>query len=104
MGLSPTVRGILEQIIDEEIANIPSEVQFARMPEVKRRLMLNNDYDYVIGRFFGNVLTRFSSTYFASLKNTQTITKEMIDDGVKEGVDSVLRRIPDVRTAIMNCG
>lgn len=104
MGLSPIVRGFLEKIIDEEIAKIPSEVEFARIPEVRRRLLLNNDYDYVIGRFFGNTLTRFSSTYFASLQNTQNVTKEMIDEGVKEGVDSLLRRISEVRTAIMNCG
>jgi len=52
MSLSPEDRGMLEKIIDQHIKNIPNYVSFARDENVKKALMLNNDYDFVMGKLF----------------------------------------------------
>ena len=49
MVLLPDEQGMLEKIIDQYIQNIPKNVAFARDEKVKKGLMINNDYDFVMG-------------------------------------------------------
>ena len=105
MALSPEDRGMLEKIIDLQIQNIPKNVAFTRDEKVKKGLMINNDYDFVMGQVFSSIISAFSSYYMDKLKTSLILpTPQQFQDSLQEAVDVIIRRIAEVRKAIFDCG
>ena len=105
MVLSSEDRGFLEKIIDQQIQNIPNLVGFARNEQVKKGLMITNDYDFVIGQVFSTILGSFSSYYTQKLTNIFSLpTPDQLQTSMQEAVNVIIRRLPEIRNAIYSCG
>lgn len=105
MGLSVDDRGMLEKIIDAQIKQIPKYVEFARDEHVKKGLMLNSDYDFVMGQAYNGIVSSFSSYYFNKITTMLTILNvEEFKNQMQEIVNVIINRMPEIRKAIFDCG
>ena len=72
---------------------------------MKKGLMINNDYDFVMGQVFSSIISAFSIYYMNKLGKSLILpTTEQLESSIQEAVDIIIRRIPEVRIAIFNCG
>jgi hypothetical protein len=62
MPLDQTARGVLEQIIDGIIRNIPDFVKILYNPSQKAQLHIENERDFLLGISLGYYITHFRAT------------------------------------------
>jgi hypothetical protein len=98
MGLSITDGGILEKIINQEIARIPSEIKPFKDPKLRNRFQLKEPNDFIFGVAFGSILADFSS-YYTHLYQNQPDQSE-----VDEAISVITNRMAEIRNAIFNSG
>ena len=98
MRLSITDRGILEKIIDQEIARIPSEIEPFKDPKIRNRFHIKEPNDFIFGVAFGTILANFSS-YYTHLYLNQPNQSEL-----DEAVSVITNRMAEIRNAIFNSG
>lgn len=96
MGLDPTTRGVVEQIIDDHIKTIPRYVQEFRA--IKPALQIKEESDFVYGMIWGQIVSNVTVHYMYTLKR-QPSPEEM-----KEASDIILKRSREIRDAIFNAG
>jgi hypothetical protein len=65
MSLDQTTMGVLEQIIDGVIRDIPTLVKALFNPSQKGQLHIQNEHDFIFGTCLGYLYQSFSN-YFAS--------------------------------------
>ncbi len=80
------------------LSHIPSMVKMARDEHVKKKFMINNDFDFVIGNFIGKLERSFAFYYIQKYGG-----KPSFED-LKEGTDLIYDKIPDIRNAILEMG
>jgi len=98
MVLSATHRGILEQIIDQAIKDMPLTVNFVRSERYTKILKNKNGEDYVLGYVIGGIDTTFKATFIA------TQNRLLSNDEVKEIENIIYNRIDELKEAIFKCG
>ena len=98
MTLDESDRNFVTINIDTGLKHVPETIRFARDPNIIKKLMLNNDYDYVIGNLLGKIMAHFTSFYVA--RHHQTVP---LND-LEEATNMILDRIPEMRNAILDQG
>ncbi len=94
MGLAPSSRGFLEQVIDFQIIAIKSNKSLYNDPEFKKVFQITDVNDFVFGTIYGTIVDKFS-TYFNAVYGRAPLLDEM-----KEITDTVTKRLPDIKKAI----
>ena len=98
--LNMTERGLLEQIIETTISEIPYTVQLHRMEGVRKTWQYKNPDDFVLGYIHGRILYTFESV----LKMTAERKRGLTDEGLKETLEIMYKRMPEIREAIFKEG
>ncbi len=80
------------------VENIPKIVAFARNEETRKKLMLNNDFDFVMGDVIGGLFRRFTETY---VREHGTAVQS---EDLSEATGIIMDAVPDFRNAILDCG
>jgi hypothetical protein len=75
MPLDQTARGVLEQIIDGIIRNIPDFVKILYNPSQKAQLHIENERDFLLGISLGYLYQAFSS-YFVPTYGRVLLSKK----------------------------
>jgi hypothetical protein len=60
-SLNIAARGLLEQIIEKAIADIPLTVKIYRMDQVKKTWQYKNPEDFILGYMLGGITHSFES-------------------------------------------
>ncbi len=98
MVLDSRDRGYLENLIDNEIKEVPNTMEIARAPRYQKEWQIQSDVDLVLGWTVGVIFTRFGS-YYANFHN-ENLALEDLD----QAVDIVIKRVREIKEAIFNCG
>lgn len=98
MSLDQTTRGVLEQIIDGLIRDIPNFIKIIYNPSEKAKLHIQNESDFLLGVSLGLLHQAFSN-YFISAYRRYPNEQEILE------INSVIfRRTADIRNAIFQSG
>ena len=98
MLLDQTARGVLEQIIDGIIRNIPDFVKILYNPSQKAQLHIENERDFLLGISLGYLYQAFSSYFVPTYGRVPTEQEKLEINSV------VFRRTADIRNAIFESG
>jgi hypothetical protein len=98
MVLDVTMRGRLEETIDKAINMIPSFIDTFHKPEVKSKLHITNEEDFILGWSYGYIIDNFSND-FVSTKSRLANTEEL-----KEAYDILFKRTAEIREVIFKGG
>ena len=91
-------RGMLEQIIDKVIGQIPSMIDATRESHFKSLLQIKEENDFVMGLAWGKIYTEFVAYLIAS--RGSSYDKEEGD----KIAQIVMRRSAEIRDALFNGG
>lgn len=91
-------RGLLEQIIDTTIAEIPLTVQLHRMDEVQKTWKYENPDDFVLGYIHGRIIYTFET--ILKMAGRKGLTR----DELKETLEIIYKRMPEIREGIFKEG
>lgn len=94
MGLTPADRGILDQLLDQSINNVKSNLKLFNNDLTKQWFQLNNVKEFVFGIEYGTI-TRAYSNYFGSIYSRITTPEE-----ADEIIQVILKRLPEIKKAI----
>jgi len=98
MVLNEHDRGFLENLIDEEIKQVPSTMEIARMPRYQMEWQIKSDADLVLGWSIGSIFAGFVK-YYTDLHKGGFPPG---DSG--QAVDIIIKRIREIKEAIFKCG
>ena len=98
MRLEAAERGVLEEIIDEQLKTIPILIRLLRIPEIKKYLQIKDESDVVFGMVIGGIVAKFMACY--RLSRGQHASKEI----ESEILVRVLKRADEIREAIFSTG
>jgi len=98
MVLNPTHRGILEQLIDNEVKGMQMTVQFVRSDKYSKILKDKDGEDFVLGFIYGRIDTTFKATFI------ETQNRALTDEEVLEVENIIYNRIDELKEAIFKCG
>ena len=98
MVLDERDRGYLENLIDREIALVPSTMELARTPGYQKEWQIQSDADLVLGWAVGDIFTGFGMYY----TNLHKIT--LTPEDLAQVVTIVIKRVREIREAIFKCG
>jgi tetratricopeptide (TPR) repeat protein len=98
MVLDVSMRGRLEKKFDKAINRIPSFIDTFHKPEVKSKLHITNEEDFILGWSYGYIIDNFSND-FVSTKSRLANTEEL-----KEAYDILFKRTAEIREVIFKGG
>ncbi len=98
MTLSSQNRGMLEQIIDREIAEVEPLMRAFQQPEAKSRLQISKEEDFVLGVAMGYIMGKYDAT-FLSVNHRTGNPEELL-----EATNIILKRVGEIKEAIFKSG
>ena len=96
--LNLAARGLLEQIIETTITEIPFTVQLHRMEDVQKTWQYKNPDDFVLGYILGRIIYTFETILKMAGR------KELTHEELKETMRIIYKRMPEIREAIFKEG
>jgi hypothetical protein len=96
MGLDPSSRGAVEQMIDQAVKLVPDTTRIFKAQSMKSNFQISSESDFVLGVTYGRIM--MSITTFWNLTHKRAMTGEELD----EINNTVSRRMPEIHKAISN--
>ena len=98
MVLSANLRGVLVQIVDDNVRNVPALIEMWRNEAVRQQYQIANAEDFVYGYLLSSIHNQFTLVI-------QGVERRLpSDQEILESKDIVSRRIPEIRNAIFSKG
>jgi hypothetical protein len=91
--LNIAARGLLEQIIEKAVVDIPITVKLYRMEQVKKTWQYKNPEDFILGYILGGIIHSFESIF--KIANGRGFTPGKL----METIQTVYKRMPEIREA-----
>ena len=98
MVLSVNLRGVLEQIVDDNVRKVPALIEMWRNEAVRQQYQITNPADFVYGYLLASMHDQFVLV-------VQGVERRLpSDQEILESKDIVIRRIIEIRNAIFSKG
>ena len=98
MVLDPTVRGYLEQSIDNATKSVPDSVKSLFDPKTRAEEQIENQNDFVMGAALGMI---YQTSIFAIFAINMRLPNQ---EEMSEIQSIIYRNIPRIRNAMFNAG
>lgn len=78
MGLDPSSRGAVEQMIDQAVKLVPDTTRIFQASAMKSKFQISSKSDFVLGVTYGRIM--MSITTFWNLTRKRAMTREELDE------------------------
>jgi len=98
MTLSYQDRGIIEQIIDVNIASIPKELKGFRSEDIRKYFQLKDSDEFVYGIVYGKIVATVEN-YLKLIK-----TPEQLQQDAEQVAEIISKRVREIKDKIFTNG
>ena len=89
----------ISAIVDTQVKNIPSLVQFSKNKNVRENLGISNSFDFVMGMVYDGMLASINS-YFLQKMKIQQPTREQFMEIMEVATSETLLSLSDIKSEI----
>jgi hypothetical protein len=98
MSLSTSLRGALEEIIDDNVRNLPGLIEMWRNPAARQEYHISNVEDFIYGYTIATIHSQFIAI-------VQAVERRFPNENeISDSKEIVFRRLDEVRQAIFQKG
>jgi hypothetical protein len=97
-SLNVAARGLLEQTVDQAVADIPYTIKLYRMDQTRKTYQYKNPEDFVLGYTLGRIIYTFESIF--KIANARGFTPGELT----ETIQTIFKRMPEIRSALFDAG